>query len=80
MNDNAPVFSESEYRFQVRENTPEDSVISTSISASDEDEEANSLITFELAEDFDSLLAIDPKTGQFRGSWIVNILCCSKAI
>ncbi|XP_038061405.1 cadherin-23-like [Patiria miniata] len=63
INDNAPVFSESGYEFNVDENTDVGSIISNVISATDKDQGKNGEIRYELADNVDSLLRIDPDTG-----------------
>ncbi|XP_022111724.1 cadherin-23-like [Acanthaster planci] len=63
INDNAPEFSETNYQFTVTENTAVDTVISTSIGATDKDQGDNAVIRFRLADDVDSLMKIDSTSG-----------------
>ena len=64
-NDNRPIFSSSTYRAQLMENNHPNDVVIT-VSASDEDFEANGDIVYELQGDAWSNFTIEPETGVIR--------------
>ena len=69
INDNAPVFSSSSYKFYISENLPDDQMVGR-VSAVDRDEGSNSLMKYSIVgvEDVrsDGKFAIDSKSGLLK--------------
>lgn len=64
-NDNAPVFSETAYSFDVAENAGRGSRIGQ-IEASDEDQGANGLVSYTVISDWaNDVFSLNPQTGIF---------------
>uniref|UniRef100_A0A3Q1EPG6 Cadherin domain-containing protein n=1 Tax=Acanthochromis polyacanthus TaxID=80966 RepID=A0A3Q1EPG6_9TELE len=67
-NDNAPVFNQGEYKANVPENSPVDTVVHT-VSATDADEGVNGDVTYEfghVSETDEKVFSIGGKTGEIR--------------
>jgi protocadherin Fat 4 len=64
-NDNAPVFSESAYSFDVREDTARGARVGK-VSAQDADQGVNGLVTYTVISDWaNDVFSLNPQTGVF---------------
>ncbi|XP_066450094.1 protocadherin gamma-B1-like [Eleutherodactylus coqui] len=74
INDNVPVFTQDVYKVSVRENIPVNSTI-LQVSASDEDEGVNALITYSFSTTASHILdafSISPKSGEIKTKGLLD--------
>ncbi|KAK6172427.1 hypothetical protein SNE40_016078 [Patella caerulea] len=71
INDNAPIFTQPEYRVTFMENNKINDIVFR-ITATDKDSDLNSKLSYEKRDDFDMLFSIESDTGVIRANEVFN--------